>query len=70
MTKVTIYSATKLESSVQASLTSYVEREFGTKSPFFELDPSLIAGIRIVGGSRQIELSLSDLLDTLGESLT
>lgn len=70
MSDVTIYSATKLTKSNENDLTSFAQKTFGDGTVTFALDPELIAGIRIVAKDKQIELSLSDLLEKMGQSLS
>ena len=70
MSDVTIYTGSKPSEANTKALLAYAAKEFGTKSPKFVVDDSLIAGIKIVGNNKQLELNLSDLLESLGQSLT
>ena len=70
MSDIIIYSANKLAAAEQKSLEKYAQKEFGTDSCKFVVEPSLIAGVKLVGAGKQIEISLSDLLDSLEKSLT
>ncbi len=69
MTTVTVYSATKLSATNIKVVEAYAKKVFGTATVKYALDSSIIAGVRLVSLDKQVELSLSDLLDNLGLSL-
>ena len=70
MSDVIIKSAGKISASDAKLLTAYTSAHFGSKSPKFVVDDSVIAGVKISGAGKVVEFSLSDLLDNLAKSLT
>jgi len=70
MNDVTVFSSSKLSADDTKLLKTYLANNFSTSSPVFKIDESLIAGVKIVGSGKQLELSLSDLLTNLGQSIS
>lgn len=67
----TIYSASKLSSVNLKAAISLAESELGAKgTPKLEIDPTLLAGIKIVSGSSLLDLSLSARIDRLTVAIT
>lgn len=62
----TITSATKLSSSNLKAAQDMAKAKLGaTGTPKLELDPSLIAGVRILYGSSLLDLSLATRIDSI-----
>ncbi len=66
-----ITSATKLSSSNLKAAQEVAKTKLGaTGTPKLEVDPSLIAGVRILYGSMQLDLSLSARIDSIKSSIS
>ncbi|MEI6690964.1 MAG: hypothetical protein WCL07_04440 [bacterium] len=65
MTQQTVFSTQDLSTTDKKLVETYLGCV-----PNYSIDKSLIAGIKIVSKDKQVELSLSNLLDNMGNSLS
>ena len=70
MSEIIVTTATTLESQEKNKILSSLEKRFGKKSKIiFNSDPEIISGIKIMFGSKMLDLSAKNKLEIIRETL-
>lgn len=67
----TITSASKLSTANQKAAEEVAKKQLGaTGTPKLEIDPNIIAGVRILYGSSMLDLSLAARIDSIKSTIS